>query len=113
SGTCTYFYLKESSKFADIIFMPYNYVIDPYIRKSLEINLKNSILIIDEAHNLDSVSSESCSFDISTYELTSAVTEINELLDAFEFSSSSSIDISQNIIQDDINLLLLFASNLA
>ena len=32
--------------------MPYNYVIDPSVRKSLRINWENVILIFDEAHNL-------------------------------------------------------------
>ena len=37
---------------ADIIFVPYNYLINSTLRKNIGLNLKNSILIFDEAHNI-------------------------------------------------------------
>jgi regulator of telomere elongation helicase 1 len=37
---------------ADILFMPYNYILDGEILKKYDINITNSILIFDEAHNL-------------------------------------------------------------
>jgi hypothetical protein len=32
--------------------MPYNYLIDPEIRSKLKVNIENSIILIDEAHNI-------------------------------------------------------------
>jgi hypothetical protein len=32
--------------------MPYNYLIDPEIRSRLNMNFENSIILIDEAHNI-------------------------------------------------------------
>lgn len=36
----------------DILFAPYNYLIDPVYRKSLNFVWQDSVLIFDEAHNL-------------------------------------------------------------
>ena len=47
------FYLsREMQASAEIICVPYNYVVDPTTRKSLNVNWDGDILIIDEAHNL-------------------------------------------------------------
>lgn len=43
---------RELHKVVDILFAPYNYLIDSGNRKSLTIEWNNSILIFDEAHNL-------------------------------------------------------------
>lgn len=43
---------RELQKTVDIVFAPYNYLIDPWFRKGLGVEWKNSILIFDEAHNL-------------------------------------------------------------
>jgi Rad3-related DNA helicase len=39
-------------KKADIVFMPYNYLLDSSMRRNFSINLAQSIIIIDEAHNV-------------------------------------------------------------
>ncbi|KAJ1676613.1 hypothetical protein EV182_007837, partial [Spiromyces aspiralis] len=45
---CPYFASRDFAERAELVFCPYNYVIDPMIRKALEIHLKDSIVIIDE-----------------------------------------------------------------
>jgi regulator of telomere elongation helicase 1 len=49
---CPYFANKDRSFGADIIFMPYNYLIDEKIRENFDINFANSCIIFDEAHNV-------------------------------------------------------------
>ena len=49
---CPYYGNKERANMADIIFMPYNYLIDEKIRDSLDLKFDNSITIFDEAHNI-------------------------------------------------------------
>jgi regulator of telomere elongation helicase 1 len=44
--------MKDRAAFADVIFMPYNYLINNKIRGNFEINFENSIIIFDEAHNI-------------------------------------------------------------
>ena len=49
---CPYYMARESQQSAEIVFIPYNYIVDPASRKSQNIQLENSIIIFDEAHNL-------------------------------------------------------------
>ena len=51
-SACPYYLTRENVSEADIIFMPYNYVLDPQMRQAQGIDLRNSIVIFDEAHNL-------------------------------------------------------------
>ena len=50
---------------ADLVFCPYNYIIDPMIKGMLELSLVNSILIVDEAHNIENVCRESGTFRVT------------------------------------------------
>ena len=43
---------------ANLVLCPYNYIIDPSIRDAMEIELTNSIIIFDEAHNIEDVCRE-------------------------------------------------------
>ena len=50
---------------SDIIFAPYNYIIDPGIRKAMSINLNNSALLIDEAHNILQAARDAASIELN------------------------------------------------
>lgn len=54
---CPYYMSRDLHKVVDILFAPYNYLIDPGNRRSLNIEWNNAILIFDEAHNLVSIGS--------------------------------------------------------
>ena len=49
---------------ADIIFMPYNYVINSHILKNTKISLNSAVLIIDEGHNIVPAAEDAMSFKI-------------------------------------------------
>lgn len=66
---------------AEIIFVPYNYLISPSIRKAVGINLEGSILIIDEAHNIESCATDSASIEISERRLLDALGSFAPLLE--------------------------------
>ena len=63
---CPYYLNRIRAEAADIVLLPYNYISDARIRNRLEINLKEDILIIDEAHNIPQVIEDSSSFKLST-----------------------------------------------
>ena len=56
--------MKDRAAGADVIFMPYNYLIDEKIRENFEINFQNAIIIFDEAHNIPSSCEDVASFTI-------------------------------------------------
>ena len=62
---CPYYFEKDLSKCADIVIMPYNYILDSYILENMNNNLNNSIIIFDEAHNVPSMAEDGVSFTLS------------------------------------------------
>jgi regulator of telomere elongation helicase 1 len=46
--------------------MPFNYLLDWSLLENNNLNLKNSIIIFDEAHNVDSLAEEGSSMEIDT-----------------------------------------------
>ncbi|GFY97034.1 RAD3-like DNA-binding helicase protein [Actinidia rufa] len=51
-GTCPYYGSRSMVPAADLVVLPYQSLLSKSSRESLGLNLKNSIVIIDEAHNL-------------------------------------------------------------
>ncbi|KAG7911387.1 hypothetical protein KL906_000708 [Ogataea polymorpha] len=67
---CPYYSLRRGMEIAEIVSMPYQLLLQKSTRQVLGLDLKNSIVVIDEAHNLlDTISS-----------LNSATISLNELL---------------------------------
>lgn len=52
---CPFFMNRELQKTADLVLMPYNYILDPKIREVYNINVQGNIVIFDEAHNIVSL----------------------------------------------------------
>ncbi|KNH06306.1 helicase [Perkinsela sp. CCAP 1560/4] len=96
---CPYYYTREALlPTAEIIFCPYNYALDPNIAMQLDAGiaksrnmhgdtqseissfLKNSVLIIDEAHNLPSTCLSVSSIDVSTKDIGMAFHEASKTL---------------------------------
>lgn len=61
---------------ADIVFLPYNYLIDAKTRGGLGIQWHSAVLIFDEAHNVEQVCSDSMSFDLPAAALAGAIEEL-------------------------------------
>ncbi|KAJ7951773.1 Helicase-like [Quillaja saponaria] len=51
-GTCPYYGSRSMVPIADLVVLPYQSLLSKSSREALGLNLKDSILIIDEAHNL-------------------------------------------------------------
>ena len=71
---------------AEIIFTPYNYLIDPNLRHAFgkKFDWKNAILLFDEAHNVEQACASVASFDLPAAHLAQAVREAQE---AFELAA--------------------------
>ena len=46
--------------------MPFNYLLDWSLLENNNLNLKNSVIIFDEAHNVDSLAEEGSSLEIDS-----------------------------------------------
>lgn len=67
-SACPYFatrsWLREPK--TELILCPYNYLIDPAIRVALGIELQNDIVILDEAHNIESICRDAASLTLDS-----------------------------------------------
>ena len=52
-SACPYYISRALAKGADLVFCPYNYVLDPSIRSAMEIRVENAVIVLDEAHNVE------------------------------------------------------------
>jgi len=55
---CPYYASKHISKYADLILMPYTYLLTKKFIKNSSIDLNNAIIIFDEAHNVENQAEE-------------------------------------------------------
>ncbi|KAI3745620.1 hypothetical protein L6452_08021 [Arctium lappa] len=60
---CSYFGAQAMAEVAEIVFCPYSYIINPQIRKAMDISVKGNIIILDEAHNIEDIAREAGSID--------------------------------------------------
>ncbi|TDH73356.1 hypothetical protein CCR75_007110 [Bremia lactucae] len=76
-SVCPFFLSRNMLQDAEIVFVPYNYLIDPLARRSIGISIMNSILIFDEAHNVESIASEAASYALSSNDISGCISEID------------------------------------
>uniref|UniRef100_A0A8C1WR91 Regulator of telomere elongation helicase 1 n=1 Tax=Cyprinus carpio TaxID=7962 RepID=A0A8C1WR91_CYPCA len=95
---CPYYLSRTLKQHADVIFMPYNYLLDPKSRRAHNIELKGAVVIFDEAHNVEKMCEESTSFDLTPYDLISAIEAVDRLLreQASDISKADSKNIFLN-----------------
>jgi Rad3-related DNA helicase len=68
-SSCPYYLSRGLHAISDLTFAPYNYILDPGIRRVMNIDLDNSVVVLDEAHNIESVLCESGSTKCGEIEL--------------------------------------------
>ncbi|KAI0977741.1 hypothetical protein GJ496_008600 [Pomphorhynchus laevis] len=78
--TCPYFLAKQLSTQSELVFCPYNFLIDPRVLSSAELNLNNSVVILDEAHNIDEHARECLSFRFNKLHLDEVMSELFTLI---------------------------------
>ena len=73
-GVCPYFLSRDQAVQGkvDIVFMPYNFITSPQMRKGLSVRWENAIVIVDEAHNFQSVACDASSFSITKVDIAMA-----------------------------------------
>eukprot|EP00301_Raphidiophrys_heterophryoidea_P002741 c11272_g1_i1.p1 GENE.c11272_g1_i1~~c11272_g1_i1.p1 ORF type:complete len:483 (-),score=132.00 c11272_g1_i1:1223-2644(-) len=89
---CPFYLSRELQLTADVVCVPYNYIVDPQARSSLNISWQNDIIIFDEAHNLDSVLCDASSFDLTSTQLGMSCNEIQHLITQLSSGESQTVD---------------------
>ncbi len=78
--SCPFYCSRELIPHADVLLMPYNYLLDSKVRaQCTNIQYTNSVVIFDEAHNVQRVSEDASSFEVSVAELKKCVEEVRQL----------------------------------
>lgn len=67
---CPYFSTNRIlTQDADLIFCPFSYLVDPLIRNSSDVTIKNAVVILDEAHNIEDTCRDAASFTFTEKEM--------------------------------------------
>ncbi|KAI4815479.1 hypothetical protein KUCAC02_005623 [Chaenocephalus aceratus] len=78
--SCPYYAARDLMQEASIVFCPYNYLLDPMIRESMEIDLTGQIVLLDEAHNIEDCARESSSFNLDHSSLLACRDELDGMV---------------------------------
>ncbi|XP_004499955.1 uncharacterized protein [Cicer arietinum] len=76
---CSYYAARSMSDDAQLVFCPYNYIINPVIRGAMDVDIKGAIVIFDEAHNIEDISRDAGSVDIEEDVLDKLQMELQQL----------------------------------
>ncbi|KAM0905107.1 hypothetical protein ACQ4PT_017554 [Festuca glaucescens] len=76
---CPYFAAQTLAEAAQLVFCPYNYLISPIVRRAMDIDIRGSVVILDEAHNIEDISREAGSVDVDAESLDSLDGELARL----------------------------------
>ncbi|KAJ2858288.1 hypothetical protein J3B02_000358 [Coemansia erecta] len=76
---CSYFAARDLAATADLVFCPYNYILDPGVREAAGIDLRDNIVILDEGHNVENAAREAGSIEITDQQLGILVSECQML----------------------------------
>ncbi|VDB82972.1 unnamed protein product [Peniophora sp. CBMAI 1063] len=118
-GTCPYFTVRRMLPFVDVVIYSFHYLLDPKVAEQVSKDMsKDSIVVFDEAHNIDNVCIESLSIDLTRPMLDSAARSVTKLADTIEeikkTDASKLQDEYQKLVeglQDAANAEDTFASN--
>ncbi|KAL6865252.1 hypothetical protein ACP4OV_016403 [Aristida adscensionis] len=82
-GTCPYYGARDMIRSADLVVLPYQSLLLNSARESIGLNLKNSIIIIDEAHNLADSLTSMYNSKITYSQLKAVLSHLEAYLDRF------------------------------
>jgi chromosome transmission fidelity protein 1 len=94
---CPYYGSRHSIVSAEIIALPYNILFQKETRESFDINLKDQIVIIDEAHNLIDTIAQIHSIEITESQISQALSQLNAYISRYKtrFSAKNMLYLKQ------------------
>ena len=86
---CPYFAAKHAHETAELVFCPYNYLLDPSVRAAMDVDIAGALVILDEAHNVEDTCREAASCDVHLHDLRAAAEEFERVAAAEEAEHTS------------------------
>ena len=78
---CPYYAVRELKTAAQLVICPYNYLVEPNIRGSMEISLKNQVVILDEAHNIEDSARDAASGSFKLEDVEMAMKDCEKMVE--------------------------------
>lgn len=100
---CPYYMARELKTGADIIFMPYNYLLDSKSRKANSVDISGSIILFDEAHNLEKTCEEAASFDLTSFDIASCIEDVAQCIEFIECREHNDLNVEDGAANVDID----------
>lgn len=98
-GYCLFYMSKTLIDDADIVFMPYNYLLDPKIRHFIGVELNDAVIILDEAHNVPQTCEDSASIEFKSSHITEAIREVENVSRFVKVLRETSLNVSETIFR--------------
>ncbi|KAL4278453.1 hypothetical protein GQ457_03G037550 [Hibiscus cannabinus] len=76
---CAYYAARSMADDAQLVFCPYNYIINPVIRGAMDVDINGAIIVLDEAHNIEDIAREAGSLDLEEDALIKLQMELHQL----------------------------------
>lgn len=89
---CSFFHSRAATKTADLILMPYNYLFNRRNQRALSIGWNNAVVVIDEAHNIESAACESLSKTFSSADIGRTIAELQTVARALRDGLNNAIE---------------------
>ncbi|GFE53474.1 DNA repair protein [Babesia ovis] len=86
---CPFYASRDAHEIADITMLPYNYLLSPMSRDAMEIKLRNAVLIIDEAHNVESVAEAAAAFTVRQVDIARYLMALRRFAEAYKKANES------------------------
>ena len=80
---CPYFISRQMHETAQLVLLPYNYLIDRLRAKRMGVDIPSSVMIIDEGHNIEDSLCEASSFEFTSEDLSDCIIELDVIIQYF------------------------------
>lgn len=102
---CPYYLSKEMEPSSEIIFLPYNYLVDPHLKESLHFDFSNDIILFDEAHHIEDIAASCASFTLSVHLWSACIHQLQRVFQSMR-NTEMEEENSQHSSKDSVSLLL-------
>ncbi|KAK6778979.1 hypothetical protein RDI58_025697 [Solanum bulbocastanum] len=94
---CSYFGARSLADDAELVFCPYNYIINPVVRRAMEVVITGAIIILDEAHNIEDICRDAGSVDVEEDILLQLQMELEQLIQSDTMIYQPLVEMTQDI----------------